>query len=80
LVKVEDGSVKEVKSSLEALPEVVEAYAVLGMYEIFARIHTDEMPGLQEFVSSKVDQMEGVGTTLTLILIDPEKPKSGVPE
>jgi DNA-binding Lrp family transcriptional regulator len=80
LVKVEDGSMEEIKRGLEALPEVVEVYAVLGMYEVFVRIHTDEMPGLQEFVSSKVDQMEGVGTTLILILIDPEEPESGVPE
>jgi DNA-binding Lrp family transcriptional regulator len=72
LIKVEDNAVEEVQNSLESMPEVVEAYAVHGMYEIFSKIHTDEMPDLQEFVSSTIDKLDKVDTTLTLIIIDPE--------
>lgn len=72
LIKVEDAAVEEVQNSLESMPEVVEAYAVHGMYEVFSRVHTDEIPDLQEFVSSTIDKLEKVDTTLTLIIIDPE--------
>ena len=72
LIKVDDDAVEEAMNSLEAMPEVIEAYAVAGMYEIFSRVHTDEMPGLQEFVSSTIDKLDRVNTTLTLIIIDPE--------
>jgi DNA-binding Lrp family transcriptional regulator len=72
LIKVEDNAVEEVQNSLESMPEVVEAYAVHGMYEIFSKVHTDEMPDLQEFVSSTINKLDKVDTTLTLIIIDPE--------
>ena len=72
LIKVVDNAVEEITASLESMPEVVEAYAVHGMYEVFSKVHTDEMPDLQEFVSSTIDKLEKVDTTLTLIIIDPE--------
>ena len=82
MIKVDDDAVEEVINSLEAMPEVVEAYAVAGMYEIFSRVHTDEMPGLQEFVSSTIDKLDRVDKTLTLIIIDPEpeEPETGTLE
>jgi DNA-binding Lrp family transcriptional regulator len=82
LIKVDDDAVEEVKNSLEAMPEVVEAYAVAGMYEIFSRVHTDEMTELQEFVSSTIDKLDKVDKTLTLIIIDPEpeEPETGTLE
>ncbi len=72
LIKVDDDAVEDVQNSLEAMPEVVEAYAVAGMYDVFSRVHTDEILGLQEFVSSTIDKLDRVDTTLTLIIIDPE--------
>jgi DNA-binding Lrp family transcriptional regulator len=82
LIKVDDDAVEEVQNSLEAMPEVVEAYAVAGMYDVFSRVHTDEIPGLQEFVSSTIDKLDKVDTTLTLIIIDPEpeEPETGALE
>ena len=79
LIKVDDDTVEEVISGLEALPEVSEAYAVAGMYDIFSKVHTEEMTELQEFVSSKIDKLDRVDTTLTLIIIDPEpeEPETG---
>ena len=82
MIKVDDDAVEEVINSLEAMPEVVEAYAVAGMYEIFSRVHTDEMTELQEFVSSTIDKLDKVDTTLILIIIDPEpeEPETGALE
>ena len=71
LIKVEDG-VEGVLGGLEAMPEVREAYATHGMYEIFSLVHSETITDLQEYVSSTIDTMEGISTTMTLIIIDPE--------
>jgi DNA-binding Lrp family transcriptional regulator len=72
LIKVEDGDVEEILKKLEEMPEVKEHYSVHGMYEIFSLIHSETITDLQEYVSSTIDKMKGVNTTLTLIVIDPE--------
>jgi DNA-binding Lrp family transcriptional regulator len=78
-MKVDDDAVEEVMDSLEAMPEVVEAYTVAGIYDVFSRVRSDEMPSLQEFVSFTIDKLDRVDTTLTLIIIDPEpgEPETG---
>jgi DNA-binding Lrp family transcriptional regulator len=72
LIKVENGDVETIRESLEAMSEVKEHYSVQGMYEIFSRVEAETITDLQEHVSSTIDKIEGVNTTLTLIVIDAE--------
>ncbi len=72
LIKVENGDVEEIRKQLEEMPEVKEHYSVHGMYEIFSRVEAETITDLQEHVNSTIDKIEGVNTTLTLIIIDPE--------
>jgi DNA-binding Lrp family transcriptional regulator len=72
LIKVEDGDVEEIRKSLEEMPEVKEHYSVLGMYEVLSLVKSETITDLQEYVSSTIDKIGGVSTTLTLIVIDPE--------
>jgi DNA-binding Lrp family transcriptional regulator len=72
LLKVENGDVETIRESLEAMLEVKEHYSVQGMYEIFTRVEAETITDLQEHVSSTIDKIEGVNTTLTLIVIDAE--------
>jgi DNA-binding Lrp family transcriptional regulator len=72
LIKVENGDVETIRESLETMPEVKEHYSVQGMYEIFSRVEAETITDLQEHVSSTIDKIEGVNTTLTLIVIDAE--------
>lgn len=76
LIKVENGDVGEIRKLLDDMPEVKEHYETHGMYEIFSLIHSETIPDLQEYVSSTIDKIEGVSTTLTLIVIDPEPEES----
>jgi DNA-binding Lrp family transcriptional regulator len=79
LIKVEDGDVEEIRKKLGEMPEIVEHYETHGMYEIFSLIHSETITDLQEHVSSTIDKINGVNTTLTLIIIDPE-PEDDVSE
>ena len=72
LIKVEDGDVEEIRKNLEEMPEVKEHYSVLGMYEVLSLVKSETITDLQEHVSSTIDKIGGVSTTLTLIIIDPE--------
>jgi DNA-binding Lrp family transcriptional regulator len=72
LLKVENREVEEVHSEVEALPEVTEAYVINGVYEIFTMIHTDTMPAIEALVQDNMDKIEGVTSSLTLIILEPE--------
>jgi DNA-binding Lrp family transcriptional regulator len=72
LIKVEDGDVEEIRKNLEEMPEVEEHYSVLGMYEVLSLVKSETITDLQNHVSSTIDKIRGISTTLTLIIIDPE--------
>jgi len=72
LIKVEDGDVEEIRKNLEEMPEVKEHYSVHGMYEVLSLVGSETITDLQNHVSSTIDKINGVSTTLTLIIIDPE--------
>jgi DNA-binding Lrp family transcriptional regulator len=76
LIKVENGNVEEIRKNLGEMPEVNKHYETHGMYEILSIIHSETITDLQKHVSSTIDEIEGVNTTLTLIVIDPEPEES----
>ena len=72
LLKVENREVEEVHEEVEALSEVTEAYMINGVYEVFIMVHTDSMPAIEAFVKAQIEHIEGVSSTLTLIILEPE--------
>jgi len=72
LLKVENREVEEVHAEVDALPEVTEAYVINGVYEVFTVVHTDTMPAIEELVKEQIEHIEGVSSTLTLIILEPE--------
>ena len=72
IIKVENREVEEVHVEVEALPEVTEAYVIGGVYEIFTMVHTDTMPAIEKLVQEQIEHIEGVISTLTLIILEPE--------
>jgi len=72
LLKVENREVEEVHVEVEALPEVEEAYVIKGVYEVFTIVHTDTMPAIEALVQEQIEHIEGVSSTLTLIILEPE--------
>ncbi len=72
ILKVENREVEEVHSEVEALPEVTEAHVISGVYEIFTMIQTETMPAIEKLVQEQIEHIEGVSSTLTLIILEPD--------
>ena len=72
ILKVENREVEEVHAEVEALPEVTEAHVISGVYEIFTMIHTETMHAIEKLVQEQIEHIEGVSSTLTLIILEPD--------
>ena len=68
LFKVGSGTEREVCQGLVEFKEVVQADIIFGEYDVVAKIMTDTLAGLEEFVSQKVRNVENVLLTSTMIV------------
>ncbi len=72
LLKVENREAREVHGEVEALAEVTQAYVINGVYEVFTMVHTDSLPALEALVQKQIESINGVSSTLTLIVLESE--------
>ena len=72
IIKVENREVGEVYGEVEVIPEVTEAHVISGVYEIFTMVHTETMPAIEKLVQEQIERIEGVISTLILIILEPE--------
>lgn len=55
---------------MKKLPCVNEAYTIYGVYDIMLKVEADSMEGLKDFISVKIRRMNGVKSTLTMLIMD----------
>jgi Lrp/AsnC family leucine-responsive transcriptional regulator len=72
LLKVENREVEEVYTEVEALPDVVECHKISGVYEILTHIQTETMPAIEKVVQDQIEKIQGITSTLTLIVLELE--------
>jgi DNA-binding Lrp family transcriptional regulator len=68
----------EVISELEKVPEIVDIYKLHGMYDIIARVKSDNEENLNEIVKvrvRKIDKIDKIKSTLTMIIVEGNKIK-----
>jgi len=70
LVNAEVGSDVELLQVLKKIPNVKEAYAVYGVYDIVAKVEAETMDKLKEVVFAKIRRLDKVRLTLTMIVIE----------
>ena len=70
LIASEMGFESEMLEELKAIPEVKEAHHVYGVYDIILRIDAENMEQLKETVSSEIERIDKVQSTLTMIIYD----------
>ena len=68
LVNADVGKEKDVLKELKNVPSVKEAYFVYGVYDIVAKIETNDVRELKEVVLTKIRRLHYVRTTLTMIV------------
>jgi DNA-binding Lrp family transcriptional regulator len=69
LISTEMGSETGVMKGLKMIDEVKEAHLVYGVYDIIARIEADTMANLKDIISRKIRRINGIRSTLTMIVI-----------
>jgi len=77
LFKVASGSEREVAQRLIEFDEVLQADIVFGEYDVIARVSTDDLQKLEEFVSEKIRAAQNVLVTSTMIISREYRGKSG---
>ena len=76
LFKVASGTEREVAQKLIEFEEVIQADIVFGEYDVIARVSTEDLDGLQDFVSEEIRTVPNVLVTSTMIISKEYKGKS----
>jgi DNA-binding Lrp family transcriptional regulator len=80
LFKVSSGTEREVCQKLVDFGEVTQADITFGEYDVIAKIETQSLDKLEEFVSLKVRNVPNVLVTSTMIISREYKGKSQRPK
>ena len=70
LINTELGAEDEVRRELLEIPEVEEAYAVYGVYDIIVKLRAETMEKIKEVITWKIRRMNKVRSTLTMIVTE----------
>ncbi|MBD0300112.1 MAG: Lrp/AsnC ligand binding domain-containing protein [Nitrososphaera sp.] len=70
LMNAELGSEDSLVNELKKLESVKEVYQVYGVYDIVAQVEADTMEKVKETITWKLRKLNGVKSTLTMIVID----------
>ena len=76
LFKVSSGTEREVCQKLVEFGEVIQVDIIFGEYDVIAKIETQDLGKLEEFVSLKVRNVPNVLVTSTMIISKEYKGKS----
>jgi DNA-binding Lrp family transcriptional regulator len=80
LFKVSSGTEREVCHKLVEFGEVVQADIIFGEYDVIAKVATQDLDKLEDFVSQKVRNVPNVFVTSTMIISREYKGKSQRPK
>ena len=70
LMNAELGSEDSIVSELKKLEGVNVVYQVYGVYDIVAQVEADTMEKVKETITSKLRKLNGVKSTLTMIVME----------
>jgi len=68
-ISTEIGVEREVMARLSTIPEVKEVHEVYGVYDLVVRIETEKLSELKEALGDKIRSLNGVRSTLTMIVV-----------
>jgi DNA-binding Lrp family transcriptional regulator len=70
LMNAELGSEDSLVNELKKLESVMEVYQVYGVYDIVAQVEADTMDKVKETITWKLRKLNGVKSTLTMIVME----------
>jgi DNA-binding Lrp family transcriptional regulator len=69
LVNSELGKENHIVKELRQIPNVKEVYPVYGVYDVLMELEADSMEVLRETITTKVRKLDGIKSTLTMIIV-----------
>jgi DNA-binding Lrp family transcriptional regulator len=70
LVNADVGKEAEVYAAVRSIPEVIEAHASYGTYDIIAIVNTDTKEKLKGVITSKIRSIPSIRSTLSMPVVD----------
>ena len=70
LINTALGKGPEVEAALKQMDNILETYAIYGVYDYIIQVQSRDMPHLRDIVKNKIRNIENIRTTLTLIIIE----------
>ena len=69
LMNAELGKELDIVKEIKKIPHVKEVYPVYGVYDVLMVIESDSMESLRETITSQVRKLDGIKSTLTMIIV-----------
>ncbi len=68
-INTETGVEEKVLEKLKSIKNVKEAFIVYGVYDMIAKVEANDLEELRDVVSTRIRRIEGVRSTVTLIVV-----------
>ncbi|MGI0081766.1 MAG: Lrp/AsnC family transcriptional regulator [Nitrosopumilaceae archaeon] len=69
LMNADLGKENKLVKDLREISNVKEVYPVYGVYDVLMEIEADSMETLREIITAKVRKLDGIKSTLTMIIV-----------
>lgn len=69
LMNAELGKENNIVSEIKKIANVKEVYPVYGVYDVLMIMESDSMEVLRETITTKVRKLDGIKSTLTMIIV-----------
>ncbi|MGI0101415.1 MAG: Lrp/AsnC ligand binding domain-containing protein [Nitrosotalea sp.] len=69
LMNAELGKENHIVNEIKKIANVKEVYPVYGVYDVLMIMESDSMEVLRETITSKVRKLDGIKSTLTMIIV-----------
>lgn len=69
LINAELGKETAIVEEIKKIPHVKEVYPVYGVYDVLMVLESDSMETLREAITTQVRKLDGIKSTLTMIIV-----------
>ncbi len=70
LINCDLGYEEQIIEELKHISDVKEIHGTYGVYDIFAKVESDQITTLRETITSKIRKIDRIRSTLTLMAIE----------
>jgi len=70
LINTEIDAMEKVLKALENVESVKEAYSVFGVYDVVVKVEAASMDKIKDLVTYRIRRLDGVSSSLTMIVIE----------